>query len=67
MKEMVDRGLILKHDGILKAQACADSDQLSKLVIACENFDLTLQEWFDQKGALAIPKGDYLSDQGKIL
>jgi hypothetical protein len=32
---------------------------LSKLVIACENFDLTLQEWFDQKGAL--------SDQGKDI
>lgn len=67
MKEMVDRGLILKHGGILKALACADSDQLSKLVIACENFDLTLQEWFDQKGALAIPNGDYLSDQGKDI
>lgn len=67
MKEMVDRCLILKHNGILKALACADSDQLSKLVIACEKFDLTLQEWFDQKGALAIPKGDYLSDQGKDI
>jgi hypothetical protein len=38
---------------------------LSKFVIACKNFDLTLQEWFDQKGALAIPKGD--SDEGKDI
>ncbi|KAG0543000.1 hypothetical protein BDA96_02G152400 [Sorghum bicolor] len=67
MKDMVDRGLILKHDGILKALACADNDQLSKLVVASKNFDLTLQEWIGQKGALAIPNGDYLSDQGKDI
>lgn len=67
MKDMVDRGLILKHNGILKALACAYSDQFPKLVIACENFELTLQEWIDKKGIVAIPKGDYLSDQGKDI
>ncbi|KAG2536764.1 uncharacterized protein LOC120687668 isoform X2 [Panicum virgatum] len=67
IKEVVNRGLTLKHEAILKPLACADNEQLLKLVVACTNFDLTLQDWLDKNSATAIPAGDYLSNQGKHI
>lgn len=67
MEQIVGRGLKLKHPGILKPLFCAESVQLSKVVLGCTKFDLTLQDWIDKNGAQAILPGDYFSGQGKDI
>ncbi|CAL5043338.1 unnamed protein product [Urochloa decumbens] len=45
----------------------AQNDQLSKVVLGCTKFNLTLQDWIHNYGTTAIPHGDYLSGQGKDI